>query len=85
MKENNILLPSDKEYLEIGLPEYLKESIKNMEKSWSILDNDEIDYHWDATWCSLNSDINVAEVEQDISHRQADYLRKKYLRMENEI
>ncbi len=38
--------------------------------------------HWDIVWCDLNADINSAETEQDITHDQAQYLREKYLRME---
>lgn len=82
---DNTELPSDKRYLETNLPEYLMESIEMMEKSWAILDKGEIDPHWDAVWCNLSADINAAEVDQIISSRQANYLREKYLRMENEI
>ena len=36
----------------------------------------------DCDWCELNSDINVAEVGNEISTEQANYLREKYLGME---
>ena len=78
-------LPKDDAYLEKGLPPYLEKSLSDMVKSWEIEDNGGEDIHWDAFWCALNSDINVAESERSISKKQADYLRKKYLRMENEL
>ena len=34
---------------------------------------------WDCYYCELQSDINVAEVEQIITSEQAWYLRRKYL------
>ncbi len=77
-------LPKDKGYLECGLPEFLKESIKAMEDAWEKIDAGEKYWHWDADYCTLQSDINVAEVEQIISSEQAWYLREKYLRMEKE-
>ena len=59
-------------YLECGLPEWLSESIQNYEngKDSSI---------WDCLYCELQSDINVAEVEQLITSEQAWFLREKYL------
>lgn len=77
-------LPTDKRYMECGLPEYLKVSIENMQKAWAIEDAGGKDYHWDIAWCDLNADINYAEVEQLISSEQAWYLREKYLRMKRE-
>ena len=75
--------PKSNTYLEKGLPAYLEQSLKKMELSWAQEDSGQKDLHWDITWCELNADINAAETEQDISHEQAQYLRKKYLRMEN--
>lgn len=74
--------PIDKSYLEKGLPPYLYDSIKAMQECWDRMDNGIYDIQWDCDWCDLNSDINVAEVEQEISSEQAWYLREKYLRME---
>ena len=74
----------DLSYLERGLPPFLNSSIEEMKKSWDILDSGGEDTLWDCKWCDLNSDINVAEVEQIITSEQADYLRKKYLRMVEE-
>ena len=74
-------LPVDEAYLECGLPVYLQQSLEQMKKSWEIEDSGEKDWHWDIYWCELNADINSAEVDQEITHEQAAYLRKKYLRM----
>ena len=75
-------LPKDKSYLECGLPEFLQESIEAMKEAWRKIDNDEEYYHWDIDYCNLQTDINIAEVEQIISSEQAWYLREKYLRIE---
>ena len=74
-------LPSDKTYLECGLPPYLQKSLDDMIKSWKIIDNGGSDNFWDLYWCELNASINSAEVDQEISVEQAWYLREKYLRM----
>ena len=57
---------------EYGLPKYLEESIKAYVKGkdTSI---------WDCLYCELQSDINVAEQEQEITSEQAWHLREKYL------
>ena len=77
-------LPEDKSYLECGLPEFLKESIEKMEDAWEKLDRGEKYLRWDCDYCSLQTDINNAEVNQMISPEQAWYLREKYLRMARE-
>lgn len=60
------------EYMEYGLPEWLTKSIQDyIENKNSSL--------WDCYYCELQSDINVAEVEQLITAEQAWYLREKYL------
>jgi len=63
------------------MPTYLEKSLAAMKASWMIEDSGETDFHWDCHWCELNADINSAEVDELISHRQASYLRRKYLRM----
>ena len=73
--------PTDKDYLECGLPPYLQKSLLDMKISWAIVDSGKKDHMWDIYWCDLNASINSAEVDQEITHEQADYLRKKYLRM----
>ena len=55
-----------------------------MQASWARIDRGEQDLHWDIYWCDLNADINCAETEQEIASDQAWYLRKKYLRMEED-
>ena len=77
-------LPEDKTYLEYGLPEYLQISLDNMKKTWKILDSGTRTNTWDLYWCELNADINSAEVDELITHEQANYLRKVYLRMVKE-
>ena len=39
--------PLDRSYLECGLPDDLQASIREMQKSWTIIDNGEKDLHWD--------------------------------------
>ena len=75
-------LPVSDDYLLKGLPQDLQASVVAMEASWARLDRGEKDLRWDAYWSQLNADINEAETEQQISHEQADYLRKNILRME---
>ena len=77
-------LPADKSYLECGLPEFLQESLRAMIEAWRKIDSGEKYLRWDCDYCSLQSDINSAEVNQIISSEQAWYLREKYLRMVRE-
>lgn len=74
--------PQGKEYLECDLPEFLKDAIDKMNDTWSKKDRGEYCPYWDCDYCELQSDINIAEVEQMISSEQAWYLREKYLRIE---
>lgn len=62
---------------DFGLPTFLERSIQNYKQNENSL-------LWDCYYCELQSDINVAEVEQMISPEQANYLRKKYLESERE-
>ena len=78
-------LPMDESYLEKGLPAYLEKSLTAMKASWAIEDNGGTDLHWDCYWCELNADINSAEVDELISHKQADYLRRQYLRFSGDV
>ena len=77
-------LPKNEGYFESNLPLYLKESIELMNTHWEILDSGKEDLRWDVAWDNLNSDINCAEVDQNISSEQAWFLREKYLRMVRE-
>lgn len=67
----------DKSYNEYGLPNWLKESIDTYKNNT----NKNI---WDCLYCELQSDINVAEVEDIITSEQAWYLREKYLGLKKE-
>lgn len=82
MYDKNTGLPVDRDYLECNLPEYLKESVSKMKIAWQRLDTGEKYLHWDADYCTLQSDINNAEVSGRISEEQAWYLREKYLDIE---
>ncbi len=75
-------LPYDKSYLECGLPDFLQASVNGMRIAWERIDRGEKYLRWDCDYCTLQSDINNAEVNQLISEKQAWYLREKYLRME---
>ncbi|MFR4368722.1 MAG: hypothetical protein ACLT4F_08060 [Clostridia bacterium] len=68
---------NDKSYNEYGLPKWLEESIK----TYTTNTNKMID---DCLYCELQSDINVAEVENLISSDQAWDLREKYLGLRKE-
>lgn len=74
-------LSKDQSYLEKGLPPFLQESIRIMQETWDRLDRGETCMYWDCDYCSLQSDINNAEVNLVITPEQAWYLREKYLRM----
>lgn len=62
----------NKDYLESNIPNFLKESIKKFK------DNLNTSYY-DIYFCTLQSDINIAEVGGHITPNQAWFLRKKYL------
>ena len=74
--------PLDQSYLEYDLPIFLQYSIHQMNESWDKIDAGKEDSIWDCNWCDLQSSINICEVEQLITSEQANFLRKKYLRME---
>ena len=74
----------DESYLECSLPKHLLKCIKKMQEAWKKIDNNEEYSLWDCDYCELNSEINVCEVEHLISSKQANYIRKKYLRMNEE-
>lgn len=74
--------PVDKSYLECGLPKYLQESLAKMKECIAKLDRGEDYLRWDCDFMELQSDINCAEVDGNISEEQAWYLREKYLGIE---
>lgn len=65
-----------KDYLEFNIPEFLKESINNFDINIKTS-------LYDIYYCTLQSDINVAEVGGYITPNQAWFLRKKYLGVDN--
>lgn len=66
-------------HFEAELPSYLQASIKKMKDAQKKADSGEEYLRYDCDYCELQSDINVAEVEGEISSEQAWYLREKYL------
>lgn len=73
--------PIDQSYLEKGLPPFLAESIEQMVLAWKRKETEGYT-DWDCDYCNLQSDINIAEVENLITSDQAWYLREKYLYLE---
>lgn len=55
-------LPADDSYLECGLPEFLQDSVQAMIEAWRKLDAGQEYLRWDCDYCSLQSNINSAEV-----------------------
>ena len=45
-------LPADRSYLECGLPDFLRESIAQMQAAWDRLDRGEKDLRWDCDYCN---------------------------------
>lgn len=64
--------PTDKRYLEAGLPEWLNQSIEQLKHCSSKMN---IDLYQD----NLYNDINWALIGNEISQSCATYLREKYL------
>ena len=69
--ENNTI-----DYLEFNIPDFLKDSINTFNKNINTS-------LYDIYFCTLQSDINIAEVGGFITPNQAWFLRKKYLGMDN--
>lgn len=76
--------PMDKNYLECDLPAFLQKSIDDMKEVWRNWDEGLKLPDWDCRYCCLQSDINCAETDMQITEEQAWYLREKYLRMKKE-
>ena len=64
------------DYLEFNIPTFLKDSISKFNENLKTS-------LYDIYYCTLQSDINVAEVEGYISPNQARILRKNYLGVDN--
>jgi plasmid maintenance system antidote protein VapI len=69
--------PQNKAYLETGLPESLKKALEEY-----IQGEKEQVPHMDCLWGELYGSINACQWGGRITLEQADYLRKKYLYME---
>lgn len=63
-------------------PLWLKQSIHAMRLAWSRVDAGEEYLRLDCDFCTLQSDINNAEVNGIISPTEAWHLREKYLRIQ---
>lgn len=70
-------LPTDKSYLECGLPEDLQKAIEDY-----IRGEEEHSTLLDCLWGELYGSINANQWGNAISKEQADYLRAKYLFVE---
>lgn len=71
--------PINKNYLEVGLPDGIVRDINAFLKAQETHDS-----CLDCYWCELYGTINSFYVADLITKEQADYLRKKYLKMEVE-
>lgn len=67
---------TNEDYLELNIPDFLKDSINSFNKNIKTS-------LYDIYYCTLQSDINIAEVEGYITPNQAWFLRKKYLGVDN--
>jgi len=76
--------PINQDYHDNALPPLVADSIERMKKSWEKIDNHVKCDEWGDDWMELYSNINICETGNLISHETAQYLRKKYLRMEVE-
>lgn len=69
--------PQNKAYLETGLPESLKKALEEYIQG----EKEQVPY-MDCLWGELYGSINACQWGGRITLEQADYLRKKYLYME---
>lgn len=68
------------ELWEVNLPQYLQNDIAAYKKEVM----NESSLLLDCYWCELYGSINSAQYDNEITKEQADYLRHKYLGLENE-
>ncbi len=66
-------------HYELAIPNYLKTSLDKMKKAIELKASGQEYLRYDCDYCELQSDINVAEIDGDITQEQAWYLRSKYL------
>lgn len=74
-EENKEVDWMQKEYLEIGLPEFLFEGITDLIEARK----NNLELRLDAIYADVQSSINIAFHGNMIDKAQADYLREKYL------
>lgn len=67
-------MDTEKDYLEVNLPPYLKEDLENLVEGRKINH-----FALDVLYNEVQSSINVAFYDGRIDEEQANYLRKKYL------
>ena len=67
------------DFLENGLPKYLKVSLDEYKESLARIEAGHKDCRFDLYYDGLRSNINVAENGKQISSEQANYIRNKYL------
>lgn len=72
----------DQSWFESNLPEYLQISLDRFKIGQQKIANGKPYWNYDLDYCELQSSINVAQVEQEITDEQATYFRKKYLGMD---
>ena len=65
--------------IEMLLPKSMLLTIKKYEDSLASFEAGKPDYKLDCYYDELNSDINVMEVDGELTSDQAWYLREKYL------
>ncbi len=75
----------NRNYLELHLPAYLEDSLQRFLEGKRKIDSGEKYFRFDCDYCFLQSSINCAEVDNDISSEQAWYLREKYLGLKKEL
>lgn len=63
------------------LPLFIVDAIRKMKKAWEHLEKNDGYTMWDADFCELQSEINIAEIEKIISSERAWELREKYLKI----
>lgn len=66
-------------YLECNLPSYLQQDLQVYKKALEEQKEGKQIMLIDCYYCELQDDINCAEVDQEITMEQANYLRKQYL------
>lgn len=66
-------------HLEQNLPQYVEEALRKFIEGKRRLDSGESYFRFDCDYCYLQSSINCAEVDNEMSSEQAWHLREKYL------